>query len=104
MKLSKAAIKGIDRTPWLKKCFKEYFAPGEFVFDRSHMVAIKWRSDGYYAVMLFNVNGELWIADVAGTYDGNYEVCNDGEICYSTKQWMSVKVDPWCDRFTMSEE
>ena len=100
MKLSIAKAKDVDRCAWLTKCFSEYMAPGQFVYDRSHLVDIKWRSDGMYAVMLFEVGpGDLIVADVAGAYSGAYEVCNDSETCYSEAMWKSVKVDRWCDGF-----
>lgn len=100
----------IDITPWLKKCLDEYFAPGQFIFDRSHIVDMKWRSDACYVVILFNVDGHHYIADIAGvsrsySHEGaaHYEVCNDGEDI-TLEQWKGLRVDPYCDSFTLVED
>lgn len=100
--LSENKAKGVDRTPWLSKCFEEYFAPGEFIYDRSHMVDVKWRSDGHYCVMLFLVDGAYYVADVAG-YEDHYEVCNDGNDM-DLETWRRVRVDPYCDGYTTKED
>lgn len=104
MILSQNKAKQLARCTWLNKCLDEYFAPGQFLYDRSHVVDVKWRSDGYYAVVLFEVNGGLYVADVAGTRNGHYEVCNDSEECYGgVAQWKSVRIDPYCDGFDWAE-
>lgn len=104
--LSQTKAKGIDRTPWLVECLNTYFAPGQFIFDRSHLIDIKWRGDGYYCVMLFQVGDDFIMADVAGyTKNGEdfFEVCNDSETCEDLNQWKKVKIDKFCDGYTISE-
>ena len=101
--LSANKARGVDRTPWLSRCFVEYFAPGQFLYDRSHLVDVKWRGDRYYCVMLFRVEDDYYLADVAGTHEGRYEVCNDSEST-DLETWRTVRVDPWCDGFTTAKE
>lgn len=104
MKLTKAQETDIKTTPWLKKCLDEYFAPGQMLFDRSHIVALKWRPDSCYVVILFQVGKHYYAADIAGTRSGDhYSVCNDGEDM-TLEQWKGLKVDPYCDSFTLAED
>ena len=101
--ISEKKGRGVDRTPWLKKCLDEYLAPGQFVYDRSHLEDVKWRPDGYYCVMLFRVGDEYIGCDVAGTREGRYEVCNDS-LDFTLEEWKTVRVDPYCDGFTTAED
>ena len=111
MELSKNKAQILEKTPWLKECFETYFAPGQFVFDRSHLVDYKMRSDGYYVVMLFKVGESYYGADVAGSAtrmermhgSSLFEVCNDS-LDFDEQSWKTVKVDPYCDGFTMKED
>ena len=103
--LSTNKTKRLAKCGWLNACLDTYFAPGQFIFDRSHLVDYKMRADGYYAVMLFQVGEEFHIADVAGTSsaDGGFSVCNDGgDMDLAT--WKTVQVDRYCDGFTTKED
>lgn len=102
--LSTNKTERLAKCGWLNACLDTYFATGQFIFDRSHLVDYKMRRDGYYAVMLFQVGDEFYIADVAGTGSANgFSVCNDGgDMDLAT--WKTVQVDPYCDGFTTLEE
>lgn len=107
MELSQNKASILSKCTWLNRCIDEYFAPGQFIFDRSNLVDIKFRPDMCYAVMLFELpNGEFHFADVASTGypDGEYEVCNDGESIDDEEAWKGLQVDKWLDGFTLKEE
>ena len=106
MTLSANKAKQLAKIGWLNSCLDTYFAPGQFVFDRSHLVDFKLRGDWCYAVMLFKVGDQYHVADVAGTGLGErdtFEVCNDGGDMDLTC-WKTVRVDPHCDGYTCAND